>query len=186
MPLELHRRPFTVREYHRIAEAGVFAENDRLELIRGDIVMMSPIGSRHVFYVNRLNDVLVPLVGQKGQVSVQNPVELEEASEPQPDVVVLRRRGEHYLTRLPMNEDVLLAIEVADSSLEYDRQVKLPLYAGAGVPESWILDVNKVLIERHTTPGPHGYAKRELLGAGDTVALVAIPGCHIDLAAILG
>jgi Uma2 family endonuclease len=186
MALERPRRPFSVAEYHRMGESGVLGNQDRLELIHGDVLMMSPIGPRHVFYVNRLNDVLVPLVGQKGQVSVQNPVQVEETSEPQPDVVVIRRRHEQYLTRLPVNEDVLLAIEVADSSLDYDREVKLPLYSAAGIPESWILDVNVPLVERHTEPGPHGYRKRELLRSGDVATLVAIPDCTVEIAAILG
>lgn len=186
MPVELQRRQFTVDEYHRMGEAGILREDDHVELIRGEIVMMSPIGPRHVYYVNRLNQVLVVTVGPAGEVSVQNPAIMEERSEPQPDVVVIKPRGRHYLGKLPESGDVLLAVEVADTSLERDRQVKIPLYAAAGVAESWILNIEETVIERFTGPGRGGYAKMERLGSKDRVTLVALPGCTIDLAAILG
>jgi Uma2 family endonuclease len=169
-----------------MGEAGIFDENDRVELIRGDIVMMSPIGPRHVYYVNRLNQVLVVAVGRAGEVSVQNPAIMEEESEPQPDVVVIKPRGRHYLGNLPERRDVLLAVEVADTSLEHDRRVKIPLYAEAGIPESWILEVEQRVVERYTKPGRTRYGKMERLGSKDRVTLVALPGCTIDLAEVLG
>lgn len=186
MTLELRRRSFTVEEYHRMAETGVLAGKDRLELIHGEILMMTPIGPRHAYYVSRLTQILVPIVGEHGLVWAQNPVQVEAQSEPQPDIVIVRPRGRDYLRQLPVNSDVLLAIEVADSSLEYDRDVKLPLYASAGIPESWILDVNQVRIERHTEPAADGYRKRELLGSKDAVTLLMLPQCRINLADILG
>lgn len=187
MALERQRRQFTVMEYHRMAEAGVFREDDRVELIRGEILMMTPIGPRHVYYVNRLTRSLVrALDDSTGEVSVQNPVQVEERSEPQPDILVVRPRGRHYLTELPQHHDVLLAVEVSDSSLKYDREVKIPLYAAAGIPESWILDVEALIIERHTDPRPDGYARMERLHANDQVTLVSLPACRIDLAEILG
>lgn len=186
MPVELQRRRFTVDEYHRMGEAGIFHEDDRIELIRGEIVMMSPIGPRHVYYVNRLTQVLVVAVARTGEVSVQNPTVMEERSEPQPDVVVIKPRGRHYLGKLPESGDVLLAVEVADTSLDRDRQVKIPLYAEAGIAESWILNIEEAIIERYTEPGPRGYGRMERLGTRDRVTLVGLPGCTIDLGEVLG
>jgi Uma2 family endonuclease len=186
MPVELERRRFTVEEYHRMSETGVLREDDRVELIGGEIIMMSPIGPRHAYYVNRLTRVLVQCVGQAGEVAVQNPVEVTDESEPQPDVAVIVARGRHYYDCLPGKHDVLLAIEVADSSLDKDRHVKIPLYGAAGVPESWILIVDEAIIERYTQPGPGAYGKVDRLGAGDRVTLVSIPECTIDLSHVLG
>ena len=183
MTTERARRLFTVEEYHKIAEAGVLGEDDRVELIRGEIVMMSPIGAAHVHFVNRLNKILVPKVGELGLVSVQNPVIVDPHSEPQPDILVLKPRD--YRTRLPAREDVLLAVEVADTSLAYDRRVKRPLYAEAMVPEYWVLDVAAAVIERCTGPEGDGYRHMERLRSGDSVTLIALPAITIELAAIL-
>ena len=186
MALEIQRRRFTAEEFHRMGEAGIFQEGDRVELIDGDVVMMSAIGPRHVYYVNRLNQVLVRAVGELGLISPQNPVGVERRSEPQPDVVVLRARGREYLAALPAKDDALLVVEVSDSSLEYDRTVKMPLYAAAGIPESWLLDVEAGVIERHTGPGPRGYRTIEKCTAADRITLVALPSVTVDLATILG
>lgn len=186
MAVEIQRRRFTTDEFHKMGEAGIFHEEDRLELIDGEIVMMTPIGPRHAYYVNRLNKVLVQAVGELAVVSPQNPVQVERRSEPQPDLVVLRPRGREYLAATPGKEDALLIVEVSDSSLAYDRDVKVPLYAAAGVPESWILDVEAQEIERHTMPAPGGYRRIERLSAGDRVTLVALPMVTIDLAQMLG
>lgn len=186
MPLELSRRLFTVEEYHRLAEAGVLGEDDRVELIRGEILMMSPIGSRHIYYVNRANRVLVSRIAlHQGEISVQNPVIVDPRSEPQPDLLVLKPRGRHYHAHVPDRADVLLALEVADSSLAYDRRIKRPLYAEAGVPEYWILNVDEQVIERHTGPRPDGYARLDRLVRQDMVTLVALPEISIALSELL-
>lgn len=153
VPLTRHR--FTVADYQRLGEVGILTEDDRVELIAGEIIAMTPIGPKHLRCINRLTHAAVQAVGDRASVSVQNPIRLANDSEPQPDLTVLRGRGEE--NTMPTAADVLLAIEVADTSLAYDRGVKLPLYAAAGIPESWLIDVAGEKIERHSEPGPAGY-----------------------------
>jgi Uma2 family endonuclease len=131
--MEVKRRRFTVHDYHRMGEAGILHEDDRVELIEGEIVEMAAIGTRHFSCVNRLNRLLVMSVGDEAVISVQNPVRLNEHTELQPDLAVIRARD--YRESLPEPDDVLLLIEVSDTTLAYDRGVKLPLYAKAGITE---------------------------------------------------
>mgnify|MGYP001613058278 CR=1 FL=1 len=186
MPIELSRRQFTVEEYHRLAESGVLKEDDRVELIRGEILMMSPIGPRHAFRVSVISEVLTERVGKAGRIWTQSPVVLDGRTEPQPDILILKRRDDHFREHLPDRSDVLLAIEVADTSLAYDRQVKRPLYSAAGVPEYWIVDVNENVLERHTGPRPDGYMHTDRLRPGDTVTLVALASITIPLSDLIG
>lgn len=141
MTIREAQRLFTVEEYHRMAEAGILHEDDRVELIEGKIIRMAAIGSRHAACVKRLIKFLVQEVGDSGVVGAHDPVVLPDISEPEPDVTVLRPRDDFYAAGHPAPEDVLLLIEVSDTSLEYDRDVKIPLYARAGVPEVWIVDL---------------------------------------------
>jgi Uma2 family endonuclease len=152
---EVSRRRFTVHDFHKMAEAGILHEDDRVELIEGEIVEMAAIGSRHFTCVNKLNHLLVRDVGDAAIVSVQNPVRLDERNEPQPDLAVIRAGD--YRESLPTPEDVLLLIEVSDTTLSHDRNVKLPLYARAGVPEVWIVNLANETVERHTDPSESGY-----------------------------
>ena len=147
---QLTRWRFTVHDYHRMGEAGILHEDDRVELIQGELVQMTAIGTRHFSCVNRLNRLMVLNFGDEAIVSVQNPVRLNEYNEPQPDVTVIRTRD--YRESLPMPEDVLLLIEVSDTTLAYDRGIKLPLYARAGIGEVWIVNLPGEIIERHTGP----------------------------------
>jgi hypothetical protein len=151
MAVQLLKRLFTVVEYHRMAEAGILGEDDRVELLEGEIVQMGPIGSRHASCVKRLVDIFIPLqVGRKVILSVRDPIELGEHSEPQPDLTVLKPRPDFYAKAHPGPADVFLLVEVADlsacnaqagTSAAYDRDMKVPLYAQAGVPEVWVVDV---------------------------------------------
>ena len=180
---EITRRRFTVHEYHRMAEVGILHEDDRVELIDGEIVQMNPIGSRHAMCVIRLNRMLVPLLGEEAFVSPQNPVRLSERLEPQPDLAVLRVRD--YTGSLPGPEDVLVLIEVSDTSLTYDRDVKLPLYAGAGIPEVFIVDLAGEAIERHTEPSGNCYRLSARAGRGEALASTALPKVVITVDAVL-
>lgn len=164
---------FTVHDYHRMAEAGILTEDDRVELIDGEIIEMSPIGNRHMLCVNRLTQMLVLHVGPKAVVSVQNPVRLAEDGEPQPDIVVLRPE---YEGRIPRPDDVILLMEVADSSLGYDRRRKLPLYAQAGIAEAWIVDLQGEALERHTDPAGGSYRMTMRVGRGKEIGSLAVPG----------
>lgn len=151
--VEVPRHRFGVEEYHRMAQAGILGEDDRVELVHGEIVEMTPIGSRHHACVMRLNQMLVGFSGEDYIVSVQGPLRVDENSEPQPDVALLRRRADFYAGRLPAPEDTLIVIEVSETTLSYDRNVKLPLYGRAGVPEVWIVDLAGEKIELYANPG---------------------------------
>ena len=176
-PMERMRRRFTVYEYHRMGEAGILHEDDRVELIEGELVEMAAIGTRHFACVNRLNRLILGAVGDEAIVSVQNPVRLDEYTEPQPDVTVIRPRD--YRLSLPGPEDVLLLIEVSDTTLAYDRGVKLPLYARAGIQEVWIVNLSGGTVERHTDPSANGY--RSLVNArpGEGIEAAALPGLKL-------
>lgn len=181
---EVTRRRFTVHDYHRMAEAGILHEDDRVELIEGEISEMAAIGSRHFTCVNTLNRLLVKSLGEEAIVSVQNPVRLNENNEPEPDVAVIRPRD--YRDSLPDPEDVLFLIEVSDTTLPYDRSVKLPLYARFGIPEVWIMDLAGELVERHTGPSGEIYRHLERAPRGETLASTVLPGLTFDVSAVLG
>jgi len=163
-----------------MATGGVFGEDDRVELIDGEVLEMTPIGAPHAGCVNRLNRMLVGAVGERAVVSVQNPVQVGDWSEPQPDLAVLRPRPDFYAEGHAHPADVLLLIEVADTSGPYDRGVKVPLYLAGGIPEVWVVDLpgDAVEVFRQT-----GWVR---LGRGDTVAVPALVGVVLDVSAILG
>ena len=186
MTVELALRPFTVDEYHLMAEAGVLKEDDRLELIDGRIVNMSPAGSRHAACVNRLTALLAPRTSGQAIVSVQNPVCLDEHSEPQPDVALLRPRDDFYVGAHPSPSDVLLVVEVADTSEDHDRDVKLPLYAKAGIPEVWIVCLRDDLILVHRDPVGDAYREVREAQRGESIEACLVPSLTIPVADILG
>lgn len=172
----LEPRPFTVDEYHAMGEAGLFTEDDRVELLDGIIIAMSPIGAPHAYVVNRLTELLLAAKLRAGldvTVSVQNPLRLGPMQEPQPDVALLR--GEPSPERVPHGTDALLVIEVADSTLATDREIKGPRYAAAGIPELWIVDVQNRRIEVFRQPGAAGYAERRTAGPEDELTAAALP-----------
>ncbi|MCS6938649.1 MAG: Uma2 family endonuclease [Roseiflexaceae bacterium] len=169
------RYRFTVDAYARLREAGVLYEDDRVELIDGEIREMSPVGARHVSLVNRLNALLVRLAGDSAIVSVQNPIRLDEYNEPQPDLALLRPREDAYLDALATPEDVLLVIEVADTSLAYDQQEKLPRYARAGIAEVWLVDAGRQIIEQYTMPVAGEYTLLHKILPGGRISAVMLP-----------
>jgi len=180
------RKRFTTQEYEQIAAAGVFAEDDRVELLEGEIVEMSPLGPQHSACVDRLNRLLQRRVGDEAIVRVQSPVRLGQHSEPQPDVALLQPRPDFYAHGHPEPEDVLLLIEVADSSLSYDRELKLPLYARAGVAEVWLVGLLPQTIEVFRAPSESGYGERREARRGESVAALNAPGVVLSVAEILG
>ena len=184
MPLAAHR--FTVDEYHRMAQAGVFHEDDRVELIDGQVVEMSPIGPRHAACVDRLTRRLSQQVGDRAIVRVQSPIVLGPHAAPQPDVALLRPPIERYARAHPLAPDILLVIEVADTSAEYDRSIRLPLYARAGIPESWLVDLAGDAITVYRKPGPDRYGETVTLSRAGTLRPVLLPGLEVGVDEILG
>ena len=178
------KRLFTAEEYHRMGETGILHEDDRVELIEGEIVWMAAIGNRHFHAVTSLNHVLVKAVGDHALVSIQNSVRLSRHTEPQPDVVLLRRRPD-YRERGPHAADVLLLVEVADTTLGYDRGTKLPLYARAGIPEVWIVDIEGDAVEIYRLPAADRYQDVERVERGGRLSPEAFPDLVIGLDEIL-
>ncbi len=186
MTTQPQNRAFTVGEYYRMAEAAILTEEDRVELIAGQIVAMSPIGSRHAACVDRLNSLLHRQPRPAGIVRVQSPIALDAYSEPEPDLVLLRPRADFYAAAHPSAADVLLAVEVADTSADYDRQVKVPLYAQAGLPEVWLIDLQKGCIEVYARPQGGAYQQRVEVTADATLASPTVARLELAVADVLG
>jgi Uma2 family endonuclease len=170
-----HKFMLTTQQYHLMHEAGVFQEGDRLELINGEISIMSPIGRKHVACIIRLDKLIQKKLGDRVMVSTQNSIRLDDNSEPQPDLAILKPRDDFYEAGLPAPSDILLIIEVADSSIDYDRNVKAPLYAAAGIPEIWLFDVNQKIIEGYSQPSTNGYKLVRHYDESDTLSMITFP-----------
>ena len=179
----IERRRFTVEEYHKMGEAGIFGEGDRVELMDGEVVQMNPIGWRHARSVRRLNVRLVRAAGDRYAVGVQNPITLSEHGEPQPDLVI---HNEPPPGRLPGLEDVLLVVEVSDSTLSYNKNIKLVRYAHAGIPEFWIVDLQGGAVERYNDPREDDYRRIERARRGEELVSEALPGLLVPVNDALG
>jgi Uma2 family endonuclease len=186
MAVDIQRRLFTSAEYETMLAAGILAENDRVELIEGEILQMSPIGSPHAGCVKRSNGTFSRLLQGRAIVSVQDPVFLSDVSEPEPDIVLLRPRADFYAGSHPRPEDVLLVLEVAETSLEFDRGVKAPLYARSGIAELWIADLVGQAIEVHRRPSAHGYLEVRRYQRGESLRPLAFPDIAVAVEEILG
>lgn len=184
----LRREPhrFSVADYHRMAEAGILSEDSRVELIRGRILDMTPIGAPHLGMVIRLTRLLPAVLAGRAVLSVQNPVRLDDGSEPQPDVAVLRPRPDDYATSTPRPADVLLLIEVSDTSLADDRSDKVPLYAEHGIVECWLVSVAEHAIEVYREPRNGRYASVSRVGPDGSLDIAALPGSTFPAGDILG
>jgi len=170
---------FTVDEFHRLLEAGILVEDDRVELIDGEIIVMSPIGNRHADIVDFLTDRLTAISESRSLVRCQNPIQISGTSQPIPDVSIVQRR--RYTERLPGPTDVYLVIEVADTTLLRDRDVKLPRYGAAGIREVWIVDVSSETIYRYTDYRPDGYRTVQIFKRGTRAVSDAVPGVTITI-----
>ncbi len=187
MAVQPVRHKFTVEEYHKMAQAGILSEDDRVELIRGEIVDMTPIGSRHAGTVKRLVALFIPVqVAGRAILSVQDPLRLSADSEPQPDVALLRPREDYYASAHPGPEDVLLVVEVAETSASQDRALKVPLYGRHRVPELWLVDLEAEAVEVYREPTAHGYGRVERAGRGGVLTPLLLPELAVPVEAILG
>jgi Uma2 family endonuclease len=186
MTLELKRRQFTVAQYRQMIETGVLHEGDRVELIEGEILEMAAIGSRHAAQVRRLNHLFSRRLGDQVIVSVQNPVELGPRSEPEPDVALLRWREDFYEIEHPQSSDIFLVIEVADSTAEFDRKIKAPLYARNGIMEYWLIDLNTEALTVYRQPTSEGYRQVKMVQRGQTICAVGLSNAAFTVDEILG
>jgi len=187
MAAEPIRRRFTTAEYHTMVDAGILSEDDRVELLEGEIWQMTPIKERHFAGVTRLDYLFKGCLGAgAATVATQNPVHFDERSEPQPDVLVLRFRKDFYVERLPIPSDVFLLAEISDTTAEYDRRVKMVLYSRYDIPEAWLVDLPRSVVEVYRDPSPQGYREVLTLRRGDSISPLAFPDLQLEVDAILG
>jgi Uma2 family endonuclease len=186
MSVELQRRRFTVDDYYAMADAGILHEDDRVELIEGEIIEMTAIGSHHAACVDRLTRLLVRQVGDEAVVRVQNPVRLSDLSEPQPDLALLRPRADFYAARHPVPADTMLVIEVAHTTLGYDRGVKLPLYAQTGIPELWIVNLDARVVEVYADPAAGRFRVQEEARSDGVLRPRLLPSVAVPVAEVVG
>ena len=181
MGLALRTRQFNTEEFHRMADAGIFGENDRLELIDGGIFEMTPIGPFHAECVRRLTKLLYQRVGNHAEVSVQNPIQLGPQTELYPDIALLRARQQGYRLSHPGPKDILLLIEAGDTSFETDRTTKIPRYAQAGIPEVWLIDLAGSQVHVYTGPSLSSYKNIRVLRGADALQVTLLPACRVTV-----
>jgi Uma2 family endonuclease len=179
------KKRFTADDYYRMAEVGILAPRERVELIDGEIVAMTPIGSRHGACVSSALRSLIRAAGDDAIAWPQNPVRLDLYSEPQPDVALLRRRTDFYASHHPGPADVLVIVEIADSSIDYDRDVKAPIYARFGIPEYWLADLRSNVVWRYSSPERGVYQRVEECLRGQAIAPLQLPACVVPVDAFL-
>ena len=185
MSVEYARFQFSADQFERMVETGILSEDDRVELIDGELITMSPIGSRHVACVNALTSLLVLTLQSRAIVSVQNPIRLNATTEPLPDVTVLRPKKSRYRDALPTGKDVLLAIEVSDTTAVFDRTTKLPRYAASGIREAWLVDLQMARVEVYSKPRAGQYTSLDSFGPGENVTSGTIGGLVLAVDDIL-
>lgn len=185
MSVQMQRRLFTVQEYHLMGEAGVFGEDERVELIEGEIIEMAAIGTRHASCVNRLARRFSLIPEDMATFAIQNPIQLTERTEPQPDVVLLQSRADYYATAHPIPSEVLLLVEVSDSTVDFDRDVKVPNYARSGIQEVWLWDLEANCLEVYRFPTANGYTSMQKFERGEQVSPLAFPEFAVSIDLIL-
>jgi len=186
MRADVTKKLFTVDEYHRMVDAGILAENDRTELIEGEIIQMSPIGKRHAACVDRATELFVAAFIGKAIVSVQNPVRLNNYNEPQPDIVVLRKRADYYASRSRTPADTFFVIEVSDTTLRYDTKVKLPIYARSGIAEVWIENLQEDVLLVCRDPVGENYTTQLTRSRGESIFPLEFPDAVFKIEELLG
>ncbi|GFZ99951.1 Uma2 family endonuclease [Okeania sp. KiyG1] len=186
MSVKLLRRLFTVDQYYKMLEAGVFNENERVELIRGEIITMSPMGIYHAVCVDILNRLFFLRLPTTVTVRVQNPIRLNDNSEPQPDISLLQGQPSFYRTQHPQPENIFLVIEVSDTTIKYDREVKVPLYAENNIVEVWLVNLTEKYLEVYRQPTANGYEIVQTFQRGETVTIQAFPNVTFTVDEILG
>ncbi len=179
------RRRFTVAEYYAMADAGILGPGERVELLDGEIVVMAPIGNRHAFCVDWLTRFLILALGERAIARIQNPVRLNDSSEPEPDITLLSWKDDFYASAHPGPQDVLLLIEVADSTVDSDHDEKLPLYARAGIPEVWIVNLRDRRIEAYAETDGDQYTTVRHHSPGESVAPLNFPDIALEVERII-
>ena len=186
MSVQVVKRSFTVAEYRRMVEVGILSEEDRVELIDGEVFEISPIREPHAASVDVLNEIVRDRLGRSVIVRVQGPIQLDDFSEPQPDISILKRRDDFYRGGHPRPEDILLIIEVSDSTVDFDRKVKVPLYARAGIPETWVVNLPEERIEVYSDPVGGEYQTARSYTRGRKLQSHTLAALRVSVAKVLG
>ena len=182
--MQLLTKKFTVKQYHQMGENNIFHPEERLELIKGEIIKMPPIGLKHSHKVNRLTNLLAYELHNKAIISVQNPIQLDNYSEPQPDLVLVKFREDFYENKPIQPEDIYLLIEISDSTIKYDQEVKIPLYAENNIKEVWIFNINNNLLEVYRKPENNYYKNIAKLTSTNAISPLDFPNLIINLSEI--
>lgn len=185
MSTQLLKRQFSIQDYQQMVVAGILSEDERVELIQGEIIKMSLVGIRHASCVKRLNKLFSQLLGDRAIVAVQDPVELSNLSEPQPDLALLLPLDDFYAAGHPQPQDILLLVEVADTTIESDRAIKIPLYAGSEITEVWLIDVNEQVIEVFREPTANSYQSIQKFQQGE-IFVQSFPNVSFAVEQIVG
>ncbi|MGI6456557.1 MAG: Uma2 family endonuclease [bacterium] len=180
------KQKITVEEFHKLGEMGYFYPDARVELIEGELIHMTPIGMRHAATVSFLTDFFLSKLRGRIILSPQNGLILNQKTEPQPDIVLLKYQSDYYRSRIPAADDVYLVVEVSDTTISYDRNTKVPLYAKAGVPEVWIINLNNDQVELYREPQMEGYQSRTVCRRGEAVSPLAFPEIVLAVDVIMG
>jgi Uma2 family endonuclease len=185
MPTAISKKRFTADDYQRMGQVGILSEDDRVELIDGEVVAMTPIGARHNACVDGVNRAMVTGAGDQAIVRVQGSVRLDLYHEPEPDVVLLRPQADFYASRIPGPADILLVVEIAESSIEYDRDVKARIYAEAGISQYWLADLNANLVSCYSAPHAGTYRSLQQYHRGQTITPQLLPQCPVAVDLLL-
>jgi Uma2 family endonuclease len=180
-----HKYPLTINHFQKMIETGIFDEDEHIELIEGELLVMAPIGPVHSSQTRKLNRLFSQSVGDLAIVDIQNPIVLDDNSEPEPDMALLRPRDDFYETATPRTHDVLLLVEVADSTLSYDKNTKIPLYARHGIPEVWLINVPNKQVEIYLKPSPEGYRKILLPEKHEQISPTLLPTVSVKVSDII-
>jgi Uma2 family endonuclease len=186
MSLQYKKRLFSVDEYHQMITAGIIKEDDRVELIDGEIIAMPPIGPSHASNVDRLTSIFYFNLGNTIIVRIQSPIQLNDYSEPQPDVAILKYRSDFYKNNHPKPEDILLVVEIAETSVEYDRSFKIPRYAQSNIIETWLFDLKNKRIEMHRNPMNDIYQEIRIAQKGQQISCINFPNITFSVDDLLG
>jgi Uma2 family endonuclease len=186
MTVQILRKKFTVGQYHQMIESGILTDRDRVELVQGEIVEMSPVGRQHEAYIDRLNALFVLGLSTRAIVRVQSPIRLSNNSESQPDVAILQRRPDFYAEGHPKPEDIFALVAVSDTTLEFDRTVKVPLYAQNSIPEVWIVDLNAQVVQVYREPNSSGYQQVQSFRRGQSLMFQAFTTIQFSTEQVLG
>jgi len=177
---------FKVDDYYRMIELGMLKDYEKAEIIEGELIRQTPIGNKHAACVEKLNEFLRDKLGKSVSIRNQQPIKVGDYNEPQPDLAVVKRRDDFYGNGKPTGDDCFLLIEVSDSTLDYDRNKKLPLYAEAKIPEFWLVNLQNNTVEVHTEPRESVYSLIRVLRRGETIKSESVPNLEIEVDKILG